>query len=88
MLSWNSQGLGNPWTVRSLHKIVKEQAPDICFLMETRLDIEGIKYWCRELSYKNKFAVKKPVGGGGLAMLWKEDIRLDVFKFSENQISA
>ena len=25
---------------------------------------------------------------GGLAMLWKEDIRLDVFKYSDNQISA
>lgn len=26
--------------------------------------------------------------GGGLAMLWKEDIRLEVFKFSNNQIST
>nr|XP_023910503.1 uncharacterized protein LOC112022157 [Quercus suber] len=88
LLSWNYQGLGNPWTVRSLHKIVKEQAPEICFLMETRLDIEGIKQWCSELPFKNKFFVKKPGLGGGLAMLWKEDIRLDVFKFSNNQISA
>ena len=88
LLSWNCQGLGNPWTVRNLHKIVKDQAPKICFLMETWLDIEGIKYWCRELPYKNKFAVKNPGGGGGLAMLWKEDIRLEVFKFSANQISA
>ena len=67
---------------------MKEQVPDICFLMETRLDIEGIKQWCSELPLKNRFAVKKPGMGGGLAMLWKENISLDVFKFSDNQISA
>ena len=67
---------------------MKDQAPEICFLMETQLNIKGIKQWCSELPYKNRFDVKKPGLGGGLAMLWKEDIRLDVFKFSENQISA
>ena len=67
---------------------MKDQALEICFLMETWLDINGIKYWCSELPFKNMFAVKKPGLGGGLAVLWKEDIRLDVFKFSDNQISA
>ena len=56
--------------------------------METRLDIDGIKQWCSELPYKNQFVVKKLRLGGGFAMLWKEDIRLDVFKYSDNQISA
>ena len=80
ILSWNCQGLGNPWIVRSLHKIVKEQALKICFLMETQLDIGGIKWWCSELPFKNRFAVKKRGLRGGLAMLWKENISLDVFK--------
>ena len=56
--------------------------------METKLDKEGINFWCKELSYKNKFVVKKPGLGGGLAMTWKEDVALDVFKYSDNQISA
>ncbi|XP_075633693.1 uncharacterized protein LOC142606189 [Castanea sativa] len=88
LLSWSCQGLENPWTVCSLHKTVKDQAPEICFYMETRLDIDGIKHWCSELPYKNKFFVEKPGLGGGLAMLWKEEIRLEVFKFSDNQISS
>ena len=67
---------------------MKEQAPDICFLMETRLDIEGIKQWCSELPLKSRFVVKKSGMRGGLAMLWKDNISLDVFKFSGNQISA
>ena len=67
---------------------MKEQAPEICFLMETLLDIEGIKLWCSDLPFKNRFAVKKSGLGGRLTMLWKENISLDVFKFSENQIST
>ena len=62
ILSWNCQGLGNSWTVRSFHKLVKDQAPTTCFLMETRLDREGFEYHCRELLYPNKFLVKKPNG--------------------------
>ena len=41
ILSWICQGLGNPWTGRSHRKLVREQAPMVCFLMETRLDTEG-----------------------------------------------
>ena len=37
----NCQGLGNHWTRRSLHKLVREQAPMVCFLMKTQLDTEG-----------------------------------------------
>ena len=88
ILSWNWQGLGNPWVVRNFCKIVKDQAPSICFLMETKLDRKGINYWCKELPYKNRFVVKKPSLGGRFALMWKEDIGLDVFKFSDNQISA
>ena len=88
ILSWNYQGLGNPWTIRNLHKIVKEQGPFIYFLMETKLDGEGLNFCCKELPYKNKFVVKKSGLGGKLAMMSKKDVCLDVFKYSENQISA
>ena len=84
ILSWNCQRLGNPLTIRSLHKLVKDQAPKACFLMETRLDREGFKYHCRELPFQNKFIVKKPNGGGGLALIWKTEVQLDVINFTEH----
>ena len=43
LLSRNCQEIGNPWTGRSLRKIVREQVPRVCFLMETRLDKEGFE---------------------------------------------
>ncbi|XP_075650059.1 uncharacterized protein LOC142620589 [Castanea sativa] len=88
LLSWNCQGLGNPWTIRSLHKLVKDQAPIVCFLMETRLDKEGFDKHGRELPFKNKLIVKKPNSGGGLALLWKPEVQLDVINYTDNHTLA
>ena len=60
ILSWNCQGLRNLWIVQSLHKLVREQAPDVCFLMETRLDRSGFEKYCGDVPFKNKLIVKKP----------------------------
>ena len=88
LLSWNCQGLGNLWTIQSLHKLVREQAPDVCFLMETRLDRDGLKKHCGDLPFKNKLIVKKTNSGGGLALLWREEMTLDVINFIDNRILA
>ena len=88
MLSWNCQGLGNPWTVRNLRKLVKDQAPMVCFLMETRLDRKGFDKHCKKLPFKNKLIVKKPDAGGGLALLWKPEVNLDVINYTEHHILA
>ncbi|XP_075658946.1 uncharacterized protein LOC142628792 [Castanea sativa] len=88
LLSWNCQGLGNPWTVRSLHDLVKDQAPTVCFLMETRLDREGFMHHCRDLVYPNKLIIKKPDSGGGLALIWKEEVRLEVINYTDNHVLA
>ena len=88
LLSWNCQELGNSWTVCSLHKIVRDHVPKVCFLMETRLDRDGFDYHCRELPFQNKFVVKKPTGGGGLALIWKDEVKLEVINFTEHHILA
>ncbi|XP_050241207.1 uncharacterized protein LOC126690119 [Quercus robur] len=90
LLKWNCQGLGNSWTIQSLHKLVRDQAPTVCFLMETRLDKKGFAKHGRDLPFQNKFIVKKPYsgGGGGLALLWKSEVRLDVLNYIENHILA
>ena len=88
LLSWNCQGLGNPWIVRSLRKLVRDQAPTVCFLMETRLDREGFDNKCGDLPFQNKVVVKKPNFGGGLALLWKSQVQLDVINYTDNFILA
>ena len=48
---------------------MKDQAPMVCFLMETRLDRKGFDKHCKKLPFKNKLIVKKPDAGGGLALV-------------------
>ena len=86
LLCWNCQGLRNPWIVRGLQKILKDQVPTVCFLMETRLDKTGFEKHCREVKFANKLIVKKHDSGGGLALLWQKDVALDVINFNENHI--
>ena len=86
LLSWNCQGLVNPWTGRSLHNIVKEQVPNVCFLMETRLDREGFDRLYGELPYPHKIIVKKLDTGGRLALIWKEGVVLDLINYTDNHI--
>ena len=88
LLSWNCQGLGNPWTIHNLHKLVKDKAPTVCFLMETRLDRERFDWYCRELLYKNKLIIKKLNSGGGVVLLWKTEVKLDVINFTDNHVLA
>ena len=69
LLSWNCQGHGPPWTSLCLHKIVREQVPNVCFLMETQLDKEGFDKLYSNLPFQNKIIVKYLDLGGGLALL-------------------
>ena len=88
LLSWNCQGLGNLWTVRSLCKLVRNQAPMVCFSMETRLDKDGFNGFCGDILFSNHFVVKYLNTGGGLALLWKADVQLDVVNYMANHILA
>ena len=67
---------------------MRDQAPTTCFLMETRLDREGFNKHCRELPFPNKFIIKKPYGGGGLALIWKNEVKMEVINFTNNHILA
>ena len=67
---------------------MRDQAPKVCFLMETRLDKEGFDKHCRELPFQNKLIVKKPNTGGGLVLIWKLEVQLDVVSYTENHILA
>ncbi|KAK6162982.1 hypothetical protein DH2020_002823 [Rehmannia glutinosa] len=86
-LAWNCQGLGLPRTVRAFGEILQEQKPDVVFLMETKLN--NIQMDCIKERF-NFFGVNIAAIGksGGLALLWKKDIRVDIQTYSHNHIDA
>ena len=65
---------------------MREQAPNVCILMETRLDREGFVRLYGELPYSNRIIVKKPNLGGGLALIWKKEVLIDLLNFTANHI--
>ena len=65
---------------------MREQAPNVCFLMETRLDKEGFDNLYGDLQFHNKIIVKQPHAGGGLALLWKKKVVMDLINYSPNHI--
>ena len=65
---------------------MREQAPNVCFLMETRLDKEGFDKLYGELPFSNKIIVKKPDSGGGLALIWKNEVKLELINYTANHI--
>ena len=56
--------------------------------METRLDKDGFMKHCRDLAYLNKLILKKPDLGGGLALIWKEDVKFEVINYTKNHVLA
>ena len=65
---------------------MRDKTPTVCFLMETCLDREGFDWHCKELLYRNKLIIKKLDSGGGLALLWKLEVNLDVINFTNNHV--
>ena len=56
---------------------MREQAPNVCFLMKSWLDKEGFDNLHGELPFPNRIIVKKPDSGGGLALIWKNEVQID-----------
>ena len=87
ILSWNCQGLGRPQglTIQRLREMRQYHFPEILFLMETkncRNVVEDLKVW---LGY-DRYHIVSPRGlSGGLAILWKKSVSLDI-KFSDRNV--
>ncbi|KAL6225515.1 hypothetical protein ACLB2K_004365 [Fragaria x ananassa] len=97
VLCWNCLGIGNPWTVNGLKRVISLNIPDIIFLCETRClkqDVERLKL---QVNYKNVFVVDcdnnrnsdgKVSRAGGICLLWKEGVEVSLSTFSKNHIDV
>ncbi|XP_019191691.1 PREDICTED: uncharacterized protein LOC109186215 [Ipomoea nil] len=88
LLSWNCRGIGNPETVQVLVDLVHKRKPVLIFLMETLSNSDSMLSIKQRLGWHGCFTVD-PVGrGGGLALLWKEEITVTVTSSSLNHIDT
>ncbi|XP_075654781.1 uncharacterized protein LOC142624945 [Castanea sativa] len=88
LLSWNCRGLRNLRIVNALAKVVHKEESIIVFLMETKLKKDWIDLIKEKCNMKNCFVVPSIGNSGGLILLWKEELKVDVKTFSQNHINA
>ena len=82
LLSWNCRGLGNLRTVNALSEVVKKEEPKIVFLMETKSNRDWMVMVKDKCNLKHGLYVNSIGSKGGLAMLWREEVQLEVQTFS------
>ncbi|KAL0446312.1 UNVERIFIED_CONTAM: hypothetical protein Slati_1759100 [Sesamum latifolium] len=73
ILSWNCEGLGAPWTVRTLTRLVKLHRPGLVFLSETKCNARRVDRVKNLMNY-NGVGVDFVGKGGGLFLLWRKDV--------------
>ncbi|MGS7457214.1 endonuclease/exonuclease/phosphatase family protein, partial [Mycobacterium tuberculosis] len=84
ILSWNCQGVRNPWTIRHLKEMRRSHFPDILFLMETKNSDDFIVQIHGWLGYDN-FRIVEPEGlSGGLAIFWKNILDIEILYADKN----
>lgn len=87
MISWNCRGVGraHDLVIPRLRELWKDHAPDVLFLMETKNGRDSLVDLQEWLGFDRIITVN-PIGySGGLALFWKNSVRLD-FKFVDKNV--
>ena len=87
-ISWNCRGLGNRLTVNALQRVVLEKDPTLVFLIETKFDVtemDGVK---QKVERQQGLVVSSIRRAGGLALLWKNSLQVDILSYSPGHIDA
>ena len=88
LLSWNCRGLGAFRAVREVTKMVKEYNLQILFLIETKRKRNEMDWLRSRWKFDNCVAVDCLGRGGGLALLWLDEVNVEVQSFSKYHIDA
>ncbi|XP_057440767.1 uncharacterized protein LOC130732797 [Lotus japonicus] len=90
IISWNCRGLENLEAVRALRKLIHLEAPDIVFLMETKLYTSEMLRHRGMSGLCNIFPVQCGGRGrsraGGLCLLWRSEVEVTVINASLHHI--
>lgn len=68
--------------------MVKDKRPSILFLMETKLRSDKISFLRGKLDFDSVFVVDCVGRSGGLALFWRDEVTLEIQKYSNRHINA
>ena len=88
LLSWNCRGLGTLRAVREVANMVREFNPQVIFLMETKKKRQEMEWLRSRWRFDKVFTVDGVGRGGGLALLWLDEARVEITSYSRYHIEA
>ncbi|KAK6151882.1 hypothetical protein DH2020_014517 [Rehmannia glutinosa] len=87
IISWNCRGLGNPRTIQELRGFIRNKAPKLVFLCETKCKASVVDKLKHSLNMFG-FSVDSRCRSGGLALLWQKDTPVSLRSFSDRFIDV
>ena len=92
IMAWNCRGLGSPTALNALRRLVSSENLQIVFLSETKQKSHEMEQIKKKLKWEHLIAVDCAGEGrkrkGGLAILWRNEIQIQVMSFSQNHIDV
>ncbi|XVE60909.1 hypothetical protein DITRI_Ditri05aG0164500 [Diplodiscus trichospermus] len=85
-VTWNYQGLGFTLTVQTLKGLRKSEDPDMVFLMETKNKEKRVQGIREKMGFKEGVVVDSEGKSKGLALWWKDKVRVEVIEKDKNLI--
>ncbi|KAL5569458.1 hypothetical protein UlMin_026033 [Ulmus minor] len=87
-ITWNARGLGNSKAIHNLHRLITDEDPSLLFLCETKLVSGQCRNFKHTLGFEGCF-VKDYIGRkGGLILLWKDPLKVEIKSCSSGHIDA
>ena len=78
----------HPLTVNALQKVVLEKDPTLVFLMETKFAVTEMDEIKQKTERQQGLVVPSIQRVGGLALLWKNSLQVDILSYSLGHIDA
>lgn len=88
LIGFNCRGLGNTAAVNSLRNLIRREAPSLIFLSETKLSCGEMMKVKAKVSGYNGLAVDSCGRSGGVALLWREDIVVELRSMSIHHVDV
>ena len=87
LMSWNCRGVGRAPTARSLKALVRDEGPDVLFLVETKVKSPKLEKLKVGMGFANFFGVDRIGKADSLSIFWKLGFELEIV-FSNSHVIA